>query len=424
MENIVKIISQLKNTSGANAKIEILKQNSNNELLKKVLKYTYSDDLNYGFSKSNLKTLLKKDAKVETWTNGFDMLDELNKSNINNELRDKVVSFLNVQTEEIKDLWIKMITKDLRCGVNSKSINKGIPSLIYIYEIQQANSIHDTKLKKDEWITVMLKLNGIRSSFLNGEFKSRQNKIMAGYDHIKNDLTTLKIDNYFVDGEFIRKNMGSVSDNENFRLTTSIVNSDSMDKSEIEFVIFDIITKEDFKNKESKLTFKDRLKILRTIEDDILVKGLENVRIAPVYYVGTDHSQIEIILDMLDNLGCEGVMCLRDAPYKCKRHSGILKCKKFKSADCKIIGYEEGEGNFQGMLGSFVIDYKGNKVNVGSGYQLEERVKFWENKDDYIGKILEVKFKDETKDKKTGLVSLQFPIFISIREDKTEESYE
>ena len=39
-----------------------------------------------------------------------------------------------------------------------------------------------------------------------------------------------------------------------------------------------------------------------------------------------------------------------------------------------------------------------------------------------IGKIIEVKYKEVSKDKKTGLESLQFPIFKQTRFEKTEES--
>ena len=60
---------------------------------------------------------------------------------------------------------------------------------------------------------------------------------------------------------------------------------------------------------------------------------------------------------------------------------------------------------------------------MGSGYTDDERIEFWQHKEDYIGRILQVKFKDESKDKKTGLVSIQFPIYQCIREIGKEVSY-
>jgi DNA ligase-1 len=116
-------------------------------------------------------------------------------------------------------------------------------------------------------------------------------------------------------------------------------------------------------------------------------------------------------------------MAIKDCEWKNKRHNGILKIKKFMTADCKIIGYEEGDGKYKGVLGSFIIDYKGNKVNVGSGYTDEQRQEYWNNRDKYIDRILEVKYKEETMDKKTKLISLQFPTFVCIREKGKDVSY-
>ena len=43
------------------------------------------------------------------------------------------------------------------------------------------------------------------------------------------------------DGELIRKNIDNLSDSENFRIGTGIINSDDTDKSCIEFVLFDCL---------------------------------------------------------------------------------------------------------------------------------------------------------------------------------------
>jgi DNA ligase 1 len=425
MECISKIVKELEKTSSTNSKIQILKREENNKLFKKVLYYTYSDNLQYGFSEKKLSELLESHTVSDksVWSNVFDMLTELSISNINDSLRGKVKSFLLFQSEEIRKLYIKILTKDLRCNISAKTINKAIKGLINVWEIQQAYPIDNVKLKKGEWIALSLKLNGIRSSFLNDVFRSRQNKIMEGYEHIVNDLKRLGIDHFFVDGEMIRKNVNNVSDEENFRLTTSIVNSDDSDKTQLKLVIFDIITKQDFLAGKSLLTFKDRLNILNILRERIEELELKHIEIAPTYYVGTDHSMIEELLEKVDAEGLEGLMCLRDMPYKTKRNNGILKVKSWKHCDILIIGFEEGEGKLKGTLGSIIADYKGNPLGVGSGYTDLERNKIWSDKDNLLGRIVQVKYKTETKDKKTKLLSVQFPTFVCIREIGKEISY-
>ena len=427
MKQVIEIINKLENTSGTNDKIQILKDNKDNEILKKVLYYTYADNLQYGFSEKKLRELLSSEVKLcETiWANGFDMLDKLSVSNINDSLRRLVFTFLSIKSDEEQELYIRILTKDLRCNFSAKLINKAIPKLIPTWEIQQGMGISKVKLKKDEWIALSLKLNGIRSTRFKDDFKSRQNKVQQGLNHIKDELNQIEwLSEFVIDGEMVRNNKDNIPDNENFRLTTSIMNSKSADKSEIIYTIFDLIPTEEFIKGESSLGFKDRLaNYLDRLREDIIRLDLKSITVAPTYYTGTDHSKIEELLTEIDGQGYEGLMCLRDAYYKCKRHNGILKCKVFNTADCKIIGYEEGDGRLKGTLGSFVIDHKGNSVNVGSGYSDIQREEFWNNRDSYIGRILEVKYKEESKDKTTGLTSLQFPTFVCIREDGKEVSY-
>ena len=435
MDRVIEIIKEIEETSSTNNKLSILKRESANELFKKVLYFTFSDHLQYGFSEKKLRELLvisqfeelidiNQRTNRPAWDDIFCMLDVLSTSNINSSLRSKVAAFLLSQSEEHRELYIKMLTKDLRCNISAKSINKAIKGLIKVWNIQQAYAIEKVKLKKDEWIALSLKLNGIRSTVMNEEFRSRQNKVMNGLNHIMDDLKKLDIiDDFVIDGEMVRKNIDGVPDNENFRLTASILNSDSSDKSKIEYVIFDIVPKNEFVEGESKLGFKDRLEQLDELKEKIVKLELSNLRIAPTYYTGTDHSKIETLLTKVDSEGYEGLMCIRNMHYKAKRNNGILKCKVFKTCDIAMVGFEEGEGRLKGTLGAIVVSYKDNVVNVGSGYTDAERKDIWENKDTLIGRIVEVRFKEETSDSKTGLKSLQFPTFCSIREIGKEISY-
>ena len=50
---------------------------------------------------------------------------------------------------------------------------------------------------------------------------------------------------------------------------------------------------------------------------------------------------------------------------------------------------------------------------MGYGYSDELRVKFWNEKEEMIGKVLEVECQEVTKDG-----SLRFPVYIRVRTDK------
>ena len=90
-----------------------------------------------------------------------------------------------------------------------------------------------------------------------------------------------------------------------------------------------------------------------------------------------------------------------------------MKLKAFHDVDLEIKGVLEGTGKHQGKLGSVVVSYKGVDVNVGSGFSDELRDKIWEDRDAFIGKIIEVRYQEVTPDG-----SLRFPTFVCFRNDR------
>ena len=357
------------------------------------------------------------------------MCKALATSNINNQLRDAVYSTISAMSEDLQEVWIRVLTKDLKCGISVTSINKAIPNLIPVWSIQKASTYKEGKIKDGTWIGITLKENGIHGTYYNGIIKSRQNKVFEGLDHIINEINILLqyFPDYVFEGELIRDNIDNVSDNENFRLTTSILSEEGADKTLIKLDLFDLLPKEEFDSLEpSTRTYKERLSQLKQIQSYINELGLKYIGVCDILYEGTDVSQIQKQLDIVDSKGLEGCVVSLDKPYQRKRLTTLYKVKSWKDADCKIIGYEEGTigSKYEGMLGALIIDYKGNKVSVGGGYSDEQRQEIWKNRDSYIGKILQVKFKEETKNKETGLISLQFGTFVCIREDGKEVSYE
>ena len=107
--------------------------------------------------------------------------------------------------------------------------------------------------------------------------------------------------------------------------------------------------------------------------------------------------------------------------YRTKRTPDLLKVKKFHSADILCTGVFEGEGRLVGKLGGIYVDFRGNKVGVGSGFNDEQREYYWKNQDEIVGKIVEIKYFEESTNQKDDSISLRFPVFISVREEKGKE---
>jgi len=302
------------------------------------------------------------------------------------------------------------------------------------WEVQQAYDLRHVELPENEWFALSQKMNGVRGTIFEGKMISRQGKEIAGLDHILADMRKLipGLDGFVFDGELVRKNPDHLSDNANFRVGSGIINSKDADKSCIMFVIFDFLSKEQFLEGESRLSYKDRLDMLHQLKELICKAGLKNVRTVPTYYEGRDQDQIAVYLDRMVEMGKEGLMLNRDTPYFRKRHAGILKVKVFRTIDLEVVGFEEGKGRCTGMLGAFVCLYdfdvlpweEAGTVNVGTGMTDSQRIEFWNIRDQLIGRVVEVMYKEETEDKQTGLRSLQFPVFVSLREEGKAVSYE
>lgn len=424
LEEIIKIFESIQKTRSLNDKKTIIVANRDNELLKKCLRFLLDNNIVTGISTKKLS----KKIKVNT-LNGINKFEEcmeyLTKNNTGTDHDIAMVQrFIDSQPEETRDFYRKMVTKKFKLGADVKLVNKCIPELIPTWDIQQAYPLSDKNKPRDgEWFALSQKLNGNNNGVIDSKNISRQGKEFTGLNHITSDINKLSFKNMFFNGELIRKNKDNLPDDENFQIGTGIINSDETDKSCIKFVIYEMFPKEEFLKGESKLTYKQRRKTyLEPLSKEINELGLENIEVVPLVYEGTDQSKIQELLDKADANGWEGLMLNKDTKWKNKRNNGILKVKSFKHADILCTDVIEGDGKYKGTLGLIKCDYKGNELGVGSGFTDEQRNYFWNNKENIIGKIVQIKYKTETKNKQGGL-SVQFPIFQTIRIDKTEPSY-
>ena len=325
---------------------------------------------------------------------------------------------------EYEEFLKRLFTKNLPIGVEAATINKVYgEEIIPVWEVQQGYPIDKYKFKKGELIFASRKLNGVRGTYFRGNIISRQAQKFKGFDHIVKDIEGIIGTDYAVDGELIRKNVDGLTDGQNFRETISIINSDGNDKSLIKFVVFDIVPVDEFEKDACTEKYSVRKKRLLDLKNKIQKNGTQNIEVVQMVYEGTDVNDVYDWLDYAVKHDWEGLVVNRQVPYRRTRHNGCLKVKRFYTVDLQITAIEEGQNRLDGTMGALVVDYKGNELRIGSGFDDATRTAVWANPDNYIGKIVEVKFKEKSCDKKTGLESLQFPTFVRFRDDKNEVSY-
>ena len=301
------------------------------------------------------------------------------------------------------------------------------------WSVQLANTYVPGKIKPGEWFAITEKINGVRATYFAGHLVTRTGHKITGFDIIEDELQVLQsvlsygdevrtIHHSAFDGEL--RLQSTEDDNTTFRKTVSIVNNEAEygKSSDMRFIIFDVLPTKNFAESYWSYTYRKRLSILMRIDEIIAIKNLRHLKVVPLLYAGKDVDMIEKMLDKADSAGMEGIMINRDDTYQFKRSNGLLKYKKFKTIDLKVVDFEWGTGKYANTMGALIVNYKGNHVGVGTGYTDQQRDDFrdmyLDNPDNIIGKVMEVKYKDITMDQISGLPSLQFPVFSSIREDK------
>lgn len=426
MIEVIKILKQIQETSSLNDKKEIIIKNKDNNLFKECLKFLLDGNVTTGIAEKKYNSIT---VQTSDWIHNnvdSEFLELLNYIKQHNTGREEdviqVQAWCCTMSAEVKNFVRGMITKSIKLGADAKLVNKCIPGLIPTFDVMLGTPIDKVKLKGNEWISISRKLNGTRCAFIGDKCMTRQGKEYIGLDHIINDIKKIGYEDHFIDGELLYKNNEGLSDSEAFQKGTGIAMSKDENKQDLKLVVFDLFPLEEFWNGKSRNTYENRRKALNVFDLQLQDICCKNIEVVNQLYAGTDHSQIWKWLDYAEENDWEGIMLNLDTPYECKRTKNLIKVKKFFSCDIKCTGIEEGSGRNKGTLGALICDYKGNKVNVGSGFSDEDRKRIWQHPENIIGKIISVKYKEETKNKDGG-VSIQFPVFETIRFDKNEPSY-
>ena len=116
-------------------------------------------------------------------------------------------------------------------------------------------------------------------------------------------------------------------------------------------------------------------------------------------------------------------MLRKDTTYKGKRSADILKVKKFYDDEYVVVDLEnainrvivDGKEVEEMMLKNVVIEHKGSRVQVGSGFSHEQKRFYFENPDKILGKQITVQYFEETQNQH-GEHSLRFPVIKAVYE--------
>lgn len=448
---ITQTFETFENIGGVSAttqKQDILASGANS-VTKTLLKCAYDPFLQYNIKKIPVDITSCTGTEITEACYGefLELLVKLNSRDITGNAAIDALSDFLTRCSEVEYTWYtRVLQKDLKIGMAEKGINKVFKGLVPTYEVLLADKIPADSLNLDtpkalkllpDRIVCQYKIDGYRLNIhVNqaGEvdIRTRNGKIVEGYNDLEAEAATKLPRGYVYDGEivapelfeWITKNAESatgdvIANRELFSEVMSHAFSKEDNKQGI-FNLFDMIPEDEWKSQNTTETYETRLD---RIAQQVKPLSLENIVIVPNsrVYLKTEPADLEEIVELFHqflSVGWEGLMIKDlDAVYEFKRSKCLLKMKLMDSIDLTVTDVYEGEGKYQGMLGGVYVDYKGYQVGVGSGWSDDQRRFYWDNKNQIIGKTIEIAYQSESTNKNGGL-SLSFPVVKKVRDDK------
>ena len=409
---VVDIFDAISSTSKSTEKAAILNKYRSNEILVKSLLYACDPFRPFHVSnvpkiKAGTKSNVLSEADV--WASFFKALDDCSARRVTGNAAINLLSDVFKRTDDVNEKWMRsVLKKHLNIGVSEKSINKIFTNLIPTFEVSLAQKFDIKRLKGISKVIVEPKLDGIRCFTIvqngNAIMLARSGKPINNFnDTILPEL--IKMGDGCYDGELMGKDFTS--------LMRQAYRKEDTDTTDTYLALFDFLPLEEWNSKKAKMTCGNRFKMLSERVNNPSI-NLDVVRIVNRKIIPNDYSEIKKTHDDFVSEGYEGAMIkFIDAPYNFGRGFEVMKLKAFHDVDLVIAGLLEGTGKHEGKLGSFQVVYNGVDVQVGSGLTDELREEIWRNKSSFLGRMIEVRYQEETPDG-----SLRFPTFVCFRSDK------
>lgn len=416
------------NTSNSNThKLETLEYFSGDAEVCKALRYTYDPYKQYHVTSKNCKKRSDLVAADPLFKDLFSLLDALDSRVITGHMAiEQVNGFVERNLEYADTIWA-VIDRNLKTRSTVTMINKVIPGLIPTFDVALAEPYNEKTAKKVNWEDgwyASRKLDGVRCICIvdgnsNAKFYSRSGKEFHTLGKIADVIKHAGVKNVVLDGEVC---LLDKKGDENFQGIIKEIKKKNHTIEMPRFIVFDILTPDNFHSGTSRNVLSKRYEALDAFMD-IYLNDFGNYISMIFQDIIEDDDQFEDQVQKASKYGWEGIMLRKNEIYKGKRSADILKVKSFHDAEYVVIGVEtsfnrvivEGKEVEEEMLKNVIIEHKGCKVQVGSGFTQDQRRHYYKNPEEIIGKTITVQYFEETKNQDGGY-SLRFPVIKGIYE--------
>jgi len=335
---------------------------------------------------------------------------------------------------EWNNLCIRVLIKDLRCGISEKTLNKVLGRTewkIPVFTCQLAQDSTDQPKKLRGIKRLECKLDGVRVLAVvqgsdvtlysrNGkQFENFPQIVQAIEDNRKTFLNIPHGGRFVLDGEIVGESFQKL-------MKQAHRKSDAVTDGMV-YHVFDIIPLDSFveghynAQQHKRIEMLERVRALLPEDGPIQIMNGLDVNLD----TAEGHDIMQRYAEAAVEGGFEGIMIKSmDAPYLCKRTDSWMKWKPTITVDLRIVGFEQGTGRNADRLGAIICEGDDNGrhicVNVGSGLSDGDRDEYWRSRDLLLGHLVEIQA-DAVTQNQDGSYSLRFPRFLRFRDFEAGE---
>ena len=418
-DNVIQILNEVRETSSLKEKARILTNNKSAIYLREIFKYAYNNvDYTYGVSADSIENF-SCDSNDIFDMSMFAVLDSLNDRIVTGKQALELCKRYIYSNPKYEELFLNIIDKDLRIGVNTKTINKIWEGLVPKPNYNRCQIFDKKRAGKLTFPAFLqLKCDGTyrEAHVQNGKvtFKTR-----AGEPY-ENRVLAYELRD-FPNGYYLGElTIGRADEPDvNRSIGNGLINSTNPPYDDIHFTIWDYLTDSEYQGLD-KTPYFSRFSILSSIirnygEDSLIVQLVPNA-------IVSDLETVFKITSHVMDVGLEGTV-LKDFKmlFTNGTNSKQLKIKLKVDCEMRITGFTLGNGKRKDKVGAIVFENDQRTIKGScSGFSNKEMEQFTKDPNKYIGKIISVEFTDISKSPNNDYFALVHPRYIEIRKDKTE----
>lgn len=413
---MLEVLNLLENTNSSKEKLSILNNNKNNQELFNILKYTY-DKIDYTYGVTS-ETVLSYDTDKTTSDSLNDVLNKLSEREVTgHKALEYARSYYNTLDDQHKKLFLRIIDRDLKIGVNEKTLNKVWKGMIPKPNYCRCDLLSKKTLKKFTFPGyIQLKCDGTyREAYVHNGIVTFKTRSGEPYQNpILSEIMKTLPDGYYT-GEFT---IGRADEPDMNRAEANgLINSDNPPYDRIHYTVWDYLTDDEYCLKSTR-QYCERLACLESA-----VTKLNNclLHVVPTCKVNNIDEALSIVSKWMKK-GLEGgVLKSLNMKFKNGTSNEQLKIKLKVDADLRCIGFLKGTKGTKYENKNKVILFESSDGLVkgqcsGMTDAMVDQVTLNEHK--YINTIVSIEFNDLSKSQDNDYYALLHPRFVEFRTDK------